>query len=49
MEALKAASVDLPALKILIHGTTVTTNALLERKIRRLGLLTTRGFRDDQE
>ena len=28
MEALKAASVDLPALKILIHGTTVTTNAL---------------------
>ena len=46
MEALKAASVDLPALKILIHGTTVTTNALLERKISRLGLITTRGFRD---
>ena len=46
MEALKEASVDLPALKILIHGTTVTTNALLERKISRLGLITTRGFGD---
>ena len=28
------------------HGTTVTTNALLERKIARCGLITTRGFRD---
>jgi N-methylhydantoinase A len=30
----------------LIHGTTVATNALLERKGARTGLLTTRGFRD---
>ena len=28
------------------HGTTVTTNALLERKIARCGLITTQGFRD---
>ena len=28
------------------HGTTVTTNALLERKISRCGLITTKGFRD---
>jgi N-methylhydantoinase A len=29
-----------------IHGTTVGTNALLERKVARTGLITTRGFRD---
>lgn len=46
MSALKTASVILPDLNILIHGTTVTTNALLERKVSRLGLITTRGFRD---
>ncbi|MGH7378045.1 MAG: hydantoinase/oxoprolinase N-terminal domain-containing protein, partial [Candidatus Methylomirabilales bacterium] len=28
------------------HGTTVATNALLERKGARVGLLTTAGFRD---
>ena len=28
------------------HGTTTTTNALLERKISRCGLITTKGFRD---
>jgi N-methylhydantoinase A len=30
----------------IVHGTTTTTNALLERKIARVGLVTTRGFRD---
>jgi 5-oxoprolinase (ATP-hydrolysing) len=29
-----------------LHGTTVATNALLERKLPRVALLTTRGFRD---
>jgi 5-oxoprolinase (ATP-hydrolysing) len=29
-----------------LHGTTVATNALLERKLPRVGLLTTRGFAD---
>ncbi|MBI3977815.1 MAG: hydantoinase/oxoprolinase family protein [Chloroflexi bacterium] len=29
-----------------IHGTTVATNAILERKGARIGLITTRGFRD---
>ena len=29
-----------------MHGTTVGTNALLERKGARIGLITTRGFRD---
>jgi N-methylhydantoinase A len=32
-----------------IHGTTVATNAILERKGARTGLLTTRGFRDTLE
>ncbi len=30
----------------IVHGTTVGTNALLERKGARVGLITTRGFRD---
>ena len=30
----------------LVHGTTVATNALLERKVAKTGLITTRGFRD---
>lgn len=29
-----------------VHGTTVGTNALLERKVARTGIITTRGFRD---
>lgn len=31
---------------LLVHGTTVATNALLERKLARVALVTTRGFRD---
>ncbi len=34
------------ALGSIVHGTTVGTNALLERKGARVGLITTRGFRD---
>jgi len=30
----------------IVHGTTVGTNALLERKVARTGLITTEGFRD---
>ena len=30
----------------LVHGTTVATNAILERRGGRCGLITTRGFRD---
>ncbi len=33
----------------LLHGTTLVTNALIERHGARLGLLTTRGFRDTLE
>ncbi len=37
---------DFADLKTVIHGTTVGTNALLERKGARTGIITTRGFRD---
>ena len=46
LEALEQAGVDLAALDLLVHGTTTTTNALLERKLAATGLVTTRGFRD---
>ena len=46
MAALAQASVDPAALQAVVHGTTTTTNALLERKIARVGLITTKGFRD---
>ncbi|CAN0588323.1 unnamed protein product, partial [Laminaria digitata] len=36
----------IPALANVVHGTTVGTNALLERKGAKTGLITTAGFRD---
>ena len=35
-----------PIIDLIVHGTTTTTNAVLERKLARVGLITTRGFRD---
>ena len=46
MQALESAGVTMETLSTVIHGTTITTNALLERKISRVGLITTQGFRD---
>jgi N-methylhydantoinase A len=46
LTALDHAGTDLHRLGVFIHGTTVTTNALLERKLPKCGLITTRGFRD---
>ena len=46
MKALETSESNLQSVETLIHGTTVTTNALLERKISRVGLITTKGFRD---
>ena len=37
------------AVEMIVHGTTVTTNAVLTGKTARTGLLTTRGFRDALE
>lgn len=44
--ALQTADCDLAALDLIVHGTTTTTNAVLERKLSRTGLITTAGFRD---
>ncbi|MEI2384828.1 hydantoinase/oxoprolinase family protein [Breoghania sp. JC706] len=37
---------DFSAISTVVHGTTVGTNALLERKGARTGIITTEGFRD---
>ncbi|MFQ5439690.1 MAG: hydantoinase/oxoprolinase family protein, partial [Paracoccaceae bacterium] len=46
LEALDSAGADLPDVALIVHGTTTTTNAVLERKLSKTGLITTRGFRD---
>ena len=46
MQGLKALRCDLSSTQSVVHGTTVATNAVLERKGARCGLITTRGFRD---
>ena len=43
---LAEASLEPGAVAEIIHGTTVATNAILERRGARTGLLTTAGFRD---
>ena len=45
-ELLHAAGADLSEVGHVVHGTTLATNAIIERNGARLGLLTTRGFRD---
>lgn len=42
----KQMSVDMGEISYFIHGTTVATNALLERKGARTAMITTKGFRD---
>ena len=46
LNALAEANANLPTVGLIIHGTTTTTNAVLERKLSKTGLITTRGFRD---
>ncbi len=46
LAALQAAEADLAAIDLIVHGTTTTTNALLERNLCPTGLITTAGFRD---
>src|SRR3954447_21910327 len=43
---LAAAGLGAAAPDEIVHGTTVATNAILERRGARTGLITTRGFRD---
>jgi 5-oxoprolinase (ATP-hydrolysing)/N-methylhydantoinase A len=45
-DLLSAAELTLGDIGEVVHGTTLVTNALIERSGARLGLITTRGFRD---
>ncbi|HEX5957707.1 MAG TPA: hydantoinase/oxoprolinase family protein [Hyphomicrobiaceae bacterium] len=49
LAAIAQAGVAPADLDLVIHGTTATTNAILERKVARVGLITTAGFRDTLE
>ncbi len=46
LQALEDAGAALKQVDLIVHGTTTTTNAVLERKLARTGLITTQGFRD---
>ncbi len=46
VDALCAAEIDASALDLILHGTTIATNAVIERRGARCALITTRGFRD---
>ncbi len=46
LAALRDAGIAPSAIKVLVHGTTTATNALIERKGAVAGLITTKGFRD---
>src|ERR1700761_4110994 len=46
VDALGAAGIDPQSLDLIIHGTTIATNAVIERKGARCALVTTKGFRD---
>ncbi len=46
LAALEDTKLELPHLALVVHGTTTTTNALLERRLAKTGLITTKGFRD---
>src|SRR5919197_954660 len=46
LAGLEALGIDGRAVRRLVHGTTVGTNAILERRGARVALITTAGFRD---
>jgi N-methylhydantoinase A len=46
LEAIRQLGRDLSEMDVLVHGSTIATNAVLERKGAITGLLTTKGFRD---
>ncbi|WP_284276605.1 hydantoinase/oxoprolinase family protein [Mesorhizobium huakuii] len=46
VSALGATGFAIDGIDLIVHGTTTTTNAVLERRLARTGMITTRGFRD---
>ena len=49
LSALEKLGIDYGEIHAFVHGTTIATNALLERKGAKTGLVTTEGFRDTLE
>jgi N-methylhydantoinase A len=49
LKGLNSLGIKIPEIDVLIHGTTVGTNAVLERRGAKCGLITTVGFRDALE
>ncbi len=46
VQALLATGFPIASIDLIVHGTTTTTNAVLERRLARTGMITTQGFRD---
>ncbi|TIY03134.1 MAG: hydantoinase/oxoprolinase family protein, partial [Mesorhizobium sp.] len=46
VSALSATGFPIRGIDLIVHGTTTTTNAVLERRLAKTGMITTRGFRD---
>ncbi len=46
LEALVKLGIEFDAIRAFVHGTTIATNSLLERKGAKTALVTTKGFRD---
>jgi N-methylhydantoinase A len=46
IESIKRTGVDPAGVPLFIHGTTITLNSLLQSKISKIALITTKGFRD---
>lgn len=46
LAAFASVNADLSGIDLIVHGTTTTTNAVLERRLAKTGLITTQGFRD---
>ena len=46
LESIKAGGITPADIRLLTHGTTVATNALITRRLSRAALVTTKGFRD---
>lgn len=44
--ALEDAAIPAGEIDLIVHGTTTTTNAVLERRLAKTGMITTAGFRD---
>lgn len=49
LETLERSGLSLPDVRLFLHGTTLATNAIIERKGAKTALVTTHGFRDGIE